>query len=39
MTICGQRTDTPGFFTSCDAACGEPCRCAAQVRAEMEESK
>lgn len=27
MTICGRRTDSPGFFTTCDAATKSGCPC------------
>lgn len=39
MTICANRTDDPGFFTSCDSACGRPCPCAAEVREAREEDE
>ena len=35
MSVCGNRTDSPGFFTSCEHALGRPCVCAAQVLAEL----
>jgi hypothetical protein len=34
MTVCGNRTDTPGSFKSCEAALGS-CRCGAELRAEL----
>lgn len=33
MTVCGQRTDDPGFFTPCN-----PCHCKALVVAEQAEA-
>lgn len=39
MTVCSNRTDDPGFFTSCWAANGrQGCLCGKQVEAEQEES-
>lgn len=38
MSVCSQRTDTPGFFTTCLAACGG-CRCGEEVRAEEREER
>lgn len=32
--ICAHRTDSPGFFTTCNVACAGPCRCGEDVRAE-----
>lgn len=34
MTVCGNRTDTPGFFTPC-AGQGRRCVCGDQVAAEL----
>jgi hypothetical protein len=39
MTVCANRTDDPGFFTSCWAACGGSCVCGQQVAAETETSE
>lgn len=36
MTVCGNRTDTPGSFTSCAAARPGGCVCGQQVAAELE---
>lgn len=37
--ICANRTDTPGFFTSCRSANGdEGCVCGKQVEAELKEA-
>lgn len=35
MSVCGNRTDSPGFFTPCTAVLHGPCVCAEQVRAEQ----
>lgn len=36
MTVCANRTDNPGFFTSCAAASGwNGCPCGQQVAAEL----
>lgn len=36
MTVCGARTDSPGFFTSCADALGRrSCPCGEQVAAEL----
>lgn len=36
MTVCGKRTDNPGFFTSCWEASGrQGCPCGKQVEAEL----
>lgn len=35
MTVCANRSDSPGFFTSCHQANGGPCVCGAQVAAEL----
>jgi hypothetical protein len=34
MTVCGHRTETPGFFTPC-AISGRCCACGAEVAAEV----
>lgn len=36
MPVCGNRTDDPGFFTSCNVALGGPCECGTQVQAEQQ---
>jgi hypothetical protein len=36
MTVCSNRTDDPGFFTSCFTANGfKPCLCGEQVAEEL----
>lgn len=36
MSVCGNRTDTPGFFTSCREANGKNgCICGQQLAAEL----
>lgn len=35
MSVCAQRTESPGSFTSCREALGEPCVCGAKVEAEL----
>lgn len=36
MAVCGNRTDTPGFFTPCYTALGcKTCECARQVQVEL----
>lgn len=36
MSVCGNRTDTPGFFTPCAHALHGACACGEQVKAEEE---
>lgn len=33
--ICANRTDSPGFFTSCEHALNGPCICGEQVAADL----
>lgn len=35
MAVCANRTDSPGFFTSCVDANHGPCLCGKQVMAEL----
>jgi len=40
MSVCANRTDSPGFFTSCWESLGRKvCLCGAEVEAEIEETK
>lgn len=39
MTVCGARTDDPGFFTPCTAILRGLCACGEAVRAELEEGQ
>lgn len=35
MSVCGNRTDSPGFFTSCQHALNGACICGAQLAEEL----
>lgn len=40
MTVCGNRTDEPGFFTACTSATScRRCVCADQVKAEQKQQQ
>lgn len=35
MSVCANRTDSPGFFTSCVHALNGPCLCGQQVAEDL----